>query len=477
MSLPTLDTGDNNRKNSSGLPSMPPLEDGVGIPSIEMPSLEREERNDSLEDFEEVGVEDSLEEEDSGMNEEIYDDVEDYEEKDILPDVKKQKEIDYSEEDDYYPEYEEDLEQEKKDKFIDKKKKKLIPFGGNKSKKKLLVKSSDFDDRKNVLAKTKITQFFIISIIFFLFILGLKNTFIPSHVYTESQIKDFAAQGAGKTGFPEERGRFFVENFMETFLTLDKTDPTILQSLGYYYGKENMSNSGYSDLNMSWSNDTLQKIVISPKVYEIKLLTDYSAQYKVSAYVTNVDGEYSVDNKLSGRWLDFSVNLYYDKEKDSLSITQDSPTIIPSKNIKDKADIPYAKTLGNGVVNEEMYKAISPTIDGFIESFAKSSLESHNSVIQYIHDKNDIKLYDGFGGAVVLKGQPESSIKKTIYNSGDNSYEAEVTVEWIDAFGSTEEKKVSYISKYQMGITTAAEGKFVVTYFKPFEYFKADSKE
>lgn len=481
MSLPTLDDNDGRKKNSGGLPSMPPLDESPERnkmpPLNKMPSLD-DISSEYEEEFEDLEVDEALyyDEDDEELNEDVYEEAERRKHKRKSMPTPDYGEEEIETEDDYYPEYEEDLEnyEEESEKFIDKKKKRLIPFGGKKSK-KMLVKSSDFDDRKNLLAKTKITQFSIIAVIFLMFLIGLKNTFMPSHVYTDTQIKQFAAEGAGQTGFPQERGRFFVENFMDAYLTLDKSDPTVLQSLSYYYGKENFSNSAYAGLNMSWSADAKQNVIVPPKVYEINLLTEYSAQYKVSAYVSNVEGEAVEENKNSGRWLSFSVNLYYDTEKDSLAITEDSPTLVPHTNIMEQTEVPNAKLSGNGTVNKEIYKAMAPTIDGFIEEFAKASLESHNSVLQYIHDKNDIKLYDGFGGALELNGKPEDAIKKVIYDVGDGNsgiYEVEVTVKWTDALGNREGKKIDYTSKYQMGVRQDAEGKFAVTYFKPFEYLK-----
>lgn len=478
MSLPTLDNGDERRRGKQGgLPSMPPLEETkTSMPPLgEIPSY-------SEEVFKEVSTKDSHNENDIDINREIYDEADRYEEeRRPLPNVKKEQESEYAEEDDYYPEYEEDLEEEEKakDKFIDKKKKRLIPFGGKKSKKKILVKSSDFDDRKNVLANTKITQFSIIAIILILFLVGLKNTFLPSHVYTESQIKNFAAEGAGQTGFPSERGQAFVENFMNSYLTLDKSDPTVLEAISYYYGKEGMTNSSYTGLNMNWTSETKQNIVVPPKVFEINLLSASSAQYKISAFVSNTSGEKVVEDKIDGRWLTFSVNLYYDKEKDSLAITNDSPSIIPNKNVEEQTNVPVAKKLGNGRVNKEIYKTISPTIDGFIEAYGKSSIKSHNLIIQYIDDKDDITLYDGFGGNLVLNGSPSEAIKKVVYDTGEEKqgvYEVDITVKWADAAGNSENKKIEYISRYQMGVRTDAEGKFLVTYFKPFEYFESNNK-
>lgn len=460
MSLPTLDNDDNEKKKKRT----------NELPMIDMPAIDDE--------FEEVSVDEALYEKgDEELNGEIYESIDTEGEKREIPNIDSQSEPeneDVEESDDYYPEYEEELEEEDEPKFIDKKKKRLIPFGGKKSKKKRFVKSSDFDDRKNKLAKTKIMQFGIIIFALLLFAIGLKNTFAPSHVYTDDQIRQFAAEGAGQTGFPAERGRFFVENFMESYLSLDKTNPSLMKELSHYYGEGELSNSGYSGLNMDWNHDTKQKVLVLPKVTNVELLSDYSAQYEISAYVSSTEGKKSEGKELAGRWLTFSVNLFYNDEDDSLAITQDSPTIIPNKNIAQHTSVPEAKALGNGEINTEILPAISPTIDGFIESFAKASIESHNSVIQYIDDEDDISLYDGFGGAVELAGDPENSIQKVVYNEGEegNQFEVDVTVSWIDSSTVDKAAKIEYTSRYQMSIRANSEGKFSVTRFVPFTYYK-----
>lgn len=479
MSLPTLDNEDNEKKKQhNGLPmiDMPAIDDEEprGHPEPErqsqMPSINEQD------EFEEVSVNEALYEKEDNLNEDIYEEIEKNRREREIPSINESidDEEDYDLEDDYYPEYEEDLKKEKKSKFINKKKKRLIPFGGKKSKKKRFVKSSDFDDRKNKLAKTKIMQFSIIILGLIMFFVGLKNTFAPSHVYTGDQIRQFAAEGAGQTGFPSERGRFFVENFMEAYLNIDKSKPELMDTLSYYYGAGQLSNSGYAGLNMEWNHEAKQKVLVPPKVTDVELLSDYSAQYKVSAYVSDVNGKKIVGDELAGRWLSFSVNLYYDEEDGSLAITQDSPTIIPNQYIGEHTSVPEPQELGNGIINTEILPAISPTIDGFIETFAKASIESHDPVKQYIDDEDDISLYGGFNGAVQLAGEPEDSIQKVVYNKGDegNEFEADVTVKWIDSSTADKKASIEYTARYKMSIRANDEGKFSVTEFTPFTYYK-----
>lgn len=462
MSLPTLD-GDNKGKDNK--------RNEVSLPSIDMPPID-----DSESEFQELPVNEALyEDDDRDTNEDIYEEAERIEDPvSELPNVAEKEEEEFADENDYNPDYEEDLEtsEKDKDKFIDKEKKKLIPFGGRKSKKKKrFVKSSDFDDRKNKLAKTKVIQFSILTVIAILFLVGLKNTFLPSHVYTDNQIRQFAAEGAGQTGFPSERGEAFVESFMESYLTFDRTKPELMKMLAYFYGEEDLSGVG-SVLNMSKGSEAKQHIIIPPKVFEVDLFTEYSAQYKVSAYVSNTDGEEVAGENSVGRWLSFSVNLYYDQETDSLAITPDSPSIIPSYRIANNTVVPERYPLGNGQINREIAPELAPTINGFIESFAKSSIDSHDSVLQYIHDKDNVSLYDGFGGAVELDGDPSDAIKTTIYNNDDGVYRADVTVKWIDVAASQGENQIGYTSRYIMRVNPIGDGKYAVSSFVPYTFYK-----
>lgn len=467
MVLPSLDGNDKN-KGSGGLPS---VNNDKSLPGIDEFDL-----YDFDDDFEEVDAGDVSEDYDE--NEEIYQDINNIVdgEDQRLPSMNSYGNEDYYEdENDYNPDYEEDIENNKKRKFIDRKKKKLIPFGGNKSKRK--VKSSDFDERKNVLAKTKILRFIIMTMTLLMFVFGLKNTFFPSHVYTDSQIKDFAKQGAGQTGFPRERGEAFVENFMNSYLTIDRTKPELSDILSYYYGEDSFAKVGYEKMNMKMGTGTKQHVIIGPTVYDVNLLTDYSALFKISAYVSDIDGTETDGKGSTGRWLSFAVNVYYDKEKDTMAITPDSPSIIPPYRIAKQAEVPERAPFGNGEVNTQIGPALSPTINGFVEAFARSSVASHESILQYIHDKSDIKLYDGFGGSVKLNGSPDTAIKKTIYNSDDGVYRVDLRVSWIDATVSDENNNVEYVGKYIMRITPegvtedGSEGKYYVSSFVPYTYY------
>lgn len=453
MALPTLDDG-NKRDKKKG-----------GLPNFELPGID--------ESFEPLPVKEALyEEENDSENVEIYKEAERSTVESQLPLESTIQEESVKTETDYNPDYEEDKREEEIDKFIDKKEKRIIPFGGKKSKKeRKLVISSDFDDRKNKLAKTKVIQFTLLVVIAVIFLLGLKNTFYPSHVYTDEQIRQFAAEGAGQTGFPEERGKAFVETFMDSYLTLDSSREDYSSVLGHFYGDDIVPRDENTNLNPD--QKVKQHIIIGPKVYDVKLLADYSAQFKVTSFVSNLKGEEAQGESTEGRWLSFSVNVYYDIETDSLSITKDSPTIIPSYKIATPNSIPERIGLGNGTINQDMEPVLTPTINGFLEAYSKASADDYEPLVQYITDKNDSSLTNGFAGAVELDGSPNEAISRVIYDGDDGIYRAEVTVNWREKAGiSGSGEYLQYTAKYIMYINEISEGKYAVSSFIPYTYYK-----
>lgn len=471
MVLPSLD-GDK-KKKSPGLPSMSNL---PGLPEVDDYGFgdDLEDISPEIydnEDFGSISADKVLDDEEDIGNEEIYEEIkkETKEEKSELPSMDNHQDGYYVDEDDYNPDYEEDIKKDKK--FIDKKKKKLIPFGGKKSKKKK-IKTSDFDERKNVLSQTKIIRFLVMLVLLVLFVFGVKNTFFPSHVYTDEQIRGFAREGAGQTAFPRERGEAFVTDFMTAFLTFDRARPELYDVLSYYYGEEDFSQVGQARMTMAVGPDSKQHIIIGPSVFQVDLLSDTSALYKVSTYVSNIDGTDVVGTESAGRWVSFSVNVYHDVNTDSLAITPDSPSVIPTYAISKQTDVPDRLPLGNGTINEEIAPALNPTINGFVQAYAEASFASHESVLQYISDKSDINLYDGFGGSVMLNGSPDTAIRKTIYNGDDGIFRVDVEVDWVDAIANGgEENQVTYVGRYIMRVQPEGNGKYSVSSFVPYTYF------
>lgn len=461
MALPKFNIEEEDKKTTGGLPAfdsvMPPIDDDI--------------EDDS--DFEEMDMYDVVDEDDEDDyddNYEIYEEVDELEASE-LPTMGEDDDDDnyWQTEDDYNPDYEDDLADDGNGKYVDKKKKKIIPLGGKRSKRK--IKADEFDNRRNTLAKTRIIRAVVLLILLIMFGLGIKNTFFPSHVYSDQQIKDFARQGAGQTLFPKERGEAFVESFMEVYLTAAKDDDILQSALSHYYGENEYSRVGSDSLRYD-KGSRKQVIAISPKVYETTLLTDYSAAFKVNAFVANEDEDGVVDSN-TARWLSFAINVYYDESLNSMIITKDSPTLIPTYSINKQRELPKEAKLGNGSVNSELLPAVAPTINGYISAYANTSKDSYEEILQYVYDRDDTELYSGFGGAVRLKDNVNNSIKKVIYNSDDGYYRADVEVNWVDKAASTEDNIVEYNARYIMRIADMGGGKYLVVSFKPYNFFKS----
>ena len=146
--------------------------------------------------------------------------------------------------------------------------------------------------------------------------------------------------------------------------------------------------------------------------------------------------------------------------------------IIPSYRIGRQVNVPERAPFGNGEVNKDIGPAINPTINGFVQAYAESSVSSHEAILQYIDDKNDISLYDGFGGTVKLNGSPDTAIKRTIYNNDDGVYRVDLTINWIDTVASGNDDKVEYVGKYIMRVKPEGDGKYTVSSFVPYTYYR-----
>lgn len=355
------------------------------------------------------------------------------------------------------------------DKYIDKKEKKIIPTGGKKSKRS--IKAGDFDSRKNLLAKTRVIQTITMLVLVVLFVLGLKNTFFPSNNYSRAEIERLAQRAVGNYGFPSERGQAFVEDFIEVYLSIDPANPARTNELNFFYTGDYKPSTS-SNYRMTTSKSTEQVILISPKVYEVTPLSDYSTMYKVKAFVSDTTGTKSEGTVSAGRWLSFAVNVYYNEDQDSLAITQDSPSIVPNYNVDKVQNVPTPELLGNGTVNTEILSTLTPTIDGYVNAYATSSISSHNEIVQYIPENATVDLYSGFGGAVEVKSKDNRNIKKVVYNTTNaNEYKVDVEVTWVDKAATGDDNEVSYTSKYVMTIIRTSDSKYLVTGFKPFLYY------
>lgn len=372
-----------------------------------------------------------------------------------------------------YPDDEPLFTEEDDDKFINKKKKKIIPTGAKASR----VRARDFDSRKNSLLFIKIIRLFVFAFILVLFGLGIKNTYFPVQIYTPEEIEQIALNSVGNTGFPLERGRALAEEFLKYYVSGDVSDLTSTQMLNMFYNGRHSDSGSSVRGNKRNFPEVKQKAVSDPIMFEEASYFPYSGVYKFSVLMSDSDGAVlGADSKLKAHWMSFSVNVYYDKETDTLSIHPDSPTVIPTYKFATSSIIPFEEPLGDGTINDDMTSVLTPTIDGFIVAYSKVTDSSHNEIDQYIPATQPINLISGFGGEVKISGTPREAIKKTVYNTKDpNEWKVDVRVNWV----SEQVTGVSsvYPSRYVMTIQKTSDDVYLVTKFTPYIYQQKVNKD
>ena len=362
-----------------------------------------------------------------------------------------------------------DEEPPKKREFIDREKKRLIPIGGERSKVKVDFRAKDYDHRKNRATFLKIVRGVSLLFILFLFGLGIKNTFFPEQIYTPEEIEQIALLSIGDTGFPLERGTAFVEEFFTYFL---QADPEKLNE-----GKDPINKflkgntgeiSGDADSNSNLILEYLgnrkkpQIIKSGPYVFQAISATESTGFYKVSALVAN-----DPDKPDETHWVSFSINLYFDSEKGSISIASFPNAIPPYRISFNTQDIPEEDGLGNREQVEENLEKFTPTIDGYIKAYANSSYKNNKDILQYVVPNPSSALYSGFDGTVKLL-DGDNSITKTIWKTEiPNEYVADVRVKWLDAFS---EDTISYNGRYLLTLVENDEGVLLIKENIPYVY-------
>lgn len=369
------------------------------------------------------------------------------------------------------------------DKFIDKKKLRIIPLGGKKSKKNktFIARSGDFDKRNNLLATVRIFRLIIMLVILGLFGMGIYNTFFPSHVYTEEDIANIAKETVGDSGFPMNRGRAFAEAFVQEYLTINSNDSNSNAQLNYFYtGKMNGTGDGSHDNQRQITGTVNQSVVLAPQVYSEIAASNYSATYYVTALVTGDNGKTMSDddNTVTTKWVSFAVNVYYNSKKQMMSITKDSPQLIPTYKVGSDNSIPNEAKLGTGTEDTNMETTLKPTIQGFLSGYGASSSTSHNALNQYVKSNSDVSLYSGFGGQYEYK--PNDNYQALVYpvssSKSNSEWKVDLTATWADT-KTTGSKEIKYTGRYVMSIKQGSDGKYFVTGFNPYTFVKDTSSD
>lgn len=368
------------------------------------------------------------------------------------------------------------------EKFIDRENKRVVPMGMPPR-----IPASRKDQRKDQLLFLKIIRLFVFIVIGGLFALGIKNTFFPPQIYTEEEIKSFATEAAGETGFPKQRGAAYAQEFLMYYLDSSQAQDAQAKLAKFYTGTTD--SSGVASINRTFESGSLQRPVNMPILFETVTPDKYISVYKYSVLLTDKNGRTTDSSgNFSGRWVSFAVSVYYDETSNKLSIHPDSPTLIPTYEIQQASSLPTEQPLGNGTAVEDTNGVFGAAIRGFLQGYAKSTYDNHKDVDQYVMTNPTPSLISGFGGEVELYQSFENAVKYDVFN-GENAdeYEVNLIVNWKHVeketpSESTDDKKdqeaVStqasvFTSRYVMKMKKDGD-KIVVTNFRPHVYFKAE---
>lgn len=365
----------------------------------------------------------------------------------------------------------------KKIRRIDKKEGKIIPTGGRFSRRVSEQQARAVDPRKDSLKVTKLIRAGVLFFMISLFIMGLINTFFPPKVHSDSEIMALAREAVGLRGFPLERGRAFVEDFITRYLTIDPNNRLVASQLEYFYTGEYGDASNVTQSQRNYGNNVRQRVLYPPKVYFMDSPFPYLGRYEVSVYVSDSDGNAGTGTNYSewretAHWLSFRVEVYYDKGSDTLRIIKNSLSVIPHYEIGSATKLPAEKAPGTGQKTDSMLVTLTPTIHGYIEAFMDSSRTSHERIIQYVPTNPSLDLVQGYAGAMALDGPPEQSITKKVYTTNNpNEWKVDCTMKIRD---TRSKDYVGYTARYIMTIERFSDDTYLVTKFIPHNYIKAD---
>lgn len=362
--------------------------------------------------------------------------------------------------------------EQKTEEDIDVKNKKVLPLGKNKSKK---VRAGDVDNRKNLARTALLIRWAAAIFVVILLGLGIKNTYFPEQIYTPAEIDAIVKTSMGQTGFPLEQGKQLVQSFTKELLTTSNT-PANNKRLNRFLLGYNTDNAEMADLPyLQVRTGSNQKVIGEPVVYEYDTLLPYAGRYKVTAMVSDDNGDFEKTTNTTEdttHWISLAMNVYYNKDDLSLSIIPDTIALLPSYKIGNSADIPSSAKIGTGELAEDMTEVLRPTINGFFKAYANVTFDNREEIVQYVAKDADAQVYQGFGGAVQLNGDPLSSVNYIVYKGANNDeYKVSAKVTWTDAKASN--KTVIYQSHYILTINLREES-YLVTKIVPFTYIREE---
>lgn len=369
------------------------------------------------------------------------------------------------------------------DVYVNEKTGKLEPYAKRK------IKVSEFDDRKNRQKKATYIQWGALALGVVLVGAGLKNAIIPPETLTPEEVEVISLETVGATNYPEERAKAVAENFVQAYLAVGNGDVSS-DALEYFYtgtlkgdfDPELLQNSVQSE-TVSVNGGFNQKVVLKPSAYESVSIDDNTGYFTVGALVKpDVSLKLEEDEpkpKLDGagaRWIFFTVNVYYDDEKDTLYVTKDSPTIVPDKEVGATGEAPDMGDIGTGEeAGDDVQADIEPVIFGYISGYANSSLSNQREIKQYLAPSAEPAAKSGLNGDYELNGSEENAISYKAFTTGDpNELKVKVKVSWLNKIsivGNTEEVgSIRYSSNYIATLVKSQDGGWLVKNFDSLKF-------
>lgn len=385
--------------------------------------------------------------------------------------------------------------------YVDEKKGKLKKFGRDPKTTKKGEKSgsrkaavAEFDERKNLRQKATLIQWGIVGLLAVMTGCGVKNAVLPPPSLSEDEVAEIVAWETGETGFPMARGEGFALDFMRAYMTRNN-DPIAEAALNYYHtgqppGSEDGGGGASSTDVMEISGDYQQRIAFGPTIYEAEGVSPNSAMFTVGVAISSSANPEGIplrdrEGNENIQWRFFNVNVHYDEVTNSMSIVEDSPTLIPPQNISESSEVPEREMPGTGTPDGDLTEATQSTVEGFIQAYADSSADDPSPLSQYTNEnfeEGDIaNLLEGFNGEFELNGTPSEAIEHEtmMMDPDDPDYaNAVVTVGWRDVVeaeseGEVTEAYAAYTATYSMRLLNEGDEenpRWVVTRFAPFLY-------
>lgn len=360
--------------------------------------------------------------------------------------------------------------------FIDEDTGALLPYGGEKTK---VSNVGEYDRREDMQKRARTYRTIVLALLVAIVLGAAVQIIRPKESLSPDEVRAIAADDRGDTGFPREDGAGFAKDFVQTYLTHDENNPQSLRALQYFYSgvSPNQEGGDSSDLARGFGTAAKQTIVTGPSIYEVEVITPYSARYTVGAVTKLADTTKPANEDGTDSTLVFlSVSVYYDKKRDNFSVTSDSPTVVPPMTVGSREEIPEEKPIGEEV-EPDTVPGVPQLVQQFMKAYGESSDIDHSAVDQYVVNPNDPSVTRGLGGSMKLEGEEdlESAVEMVIYNENQdlNTLYVDTRVNWMTAGeGRTNDNSAIIPSRYVITLTKQGD-RYLVERILP-KYYISD---